>query len=195
MISHVYGEHRVSDRTKRRTVLANARHEARHASSQNSPFGSPAQPRSTFYQSKTHYKHYKPDEASSGRASECEVAANSSISSRLFALSHRPLNVHNRIREFFTNIRYQLRLNHVRKPLAVHLTVDFIPVTDCVKLTSFQCFLRFSAPIYSKNTVEVSLRLPDGTGSHDLVDVTLGLAAVLGFSCSLWSFRFFRVRT
>lgn len=54
MISHVYGEHSASDRTKRRAVLANARHEAHHASSQKSPSGSPAEPRSAFYQSKIH---------------------------------------------------------------------------------------------------------------------------------------------
>ena len=61
------------------------------------------------------------------------------------------------------------------------LTVDFIPVTDCVKLATPLCFLHFSAPIYSNNTVEVSLRPSDGTQTHDLFDVTLGLRLFLVF--------------
>ena len=86
------------------------------------------------------------------------------------------LNVHTIVsEEFALYIRYQMVPNHVHKPRAVHLTVDFIPVSDCVKLATPLCFLRFRAPIYSKNTVEVSLRPPDGTKTHDLVDVTLGL--------------------
>ena len=82
--------------------------------------------------------------------------------------------------EFFTNIRYQLRLN-CGKPLAVHLTVDFMPVTDCVKLTSFQCSLLSATDIFQEYRRSL-LRLPDCTKTHTCrrdADFT----AVLGFSC------------
>ncbi len=43
--------------------------------------------------------------------------------------------------EFALNIRYQMVPNHVHKPRAVHLTVDFIPVTGYVKLATPLCAL------------------------------------------------------
>ena len=63
----------------------------------------------------------------------------------------------------------------LHKPRAVHLTVDFIQVASFVILAFPVFSFMLRASIYSKNTVEVSLRPFDGTKTHDLVDEPLGL--------------------